>query len=71
VVERIARAADDPRELFPHPPQPCDPPVDLVDLRRHPHAQRLRGRAGAPRRAQVLTDLGERETDRLRLLDRA
>ena len=56
VVERVARAADDARELLAHPPQPGDPPVDLVDLRRHPHAQRLRGRRvrrAAPRYSPI------------------
>jgi hypothetical protein len=37
VVERVARAADDARELLPHPSKPGDSAVDLVDLRRHAH----------------------------------
>jgi hypothetical protein len=71
VVERAAGAADDPCQLLPHPPQRRDPIVDLVDLRGHPHAQRLRRCSRATCRAQVLGDLCQREADRLRLLDRA
>ena len=70
VVERVALAADDARQLLPHPPQPGDAGVDFVDLRRHSHAQRL-GRFPAVATLQVLADLGEREADRLCLLDRA
>jgi hypothetical protein len=54
-----------------HPAEPGDPPVDLVDLRRHPDAQSLRRRPRPPRRTQVLRDLREREADGLRVLDRA
>jgi len=43
VVERVARAPDDTRELVAHPPEARDPPVDLVDLRRHPDTQDLGG----------------------------
>ena len=67
VVQRLARAADDPRKLVAHPPQPGDAGVDLVDLRRGPGPQRRRGRP-APGDAQVLLDLGQGEADRLRLL---
>ncbi len=51
VVERGAGAADDACELVAHAPQRRDPRVDLVDLRRHPHPQRLRRRSssGVPR----------------------
>src|SRR6266542_857870 len=70
VVERVTGAADDARELFSHPPQTGDPRIDLVDLRRHPHAQLLRWRPRTARGAQVLRDLREREADLLRLLDR-
>ena len=70
VVQRLARAADDPRELVPHPAQPGDAGVDLVDLRRGPGPQRRRG-GSAPGDAQVLLDLGQGEADRLRLLDGA
>ena len=71
VVERVASAADDARELLAHPLQAGDAQVDLVDLRGHANAQRLGRLARALRRAQVLVDLREREADRLRLLDRA
>ena len=71
VVERGAGAADDARELIAHTPQRRDPRVDLVDLRRHSHPQRLRRRSRAACRAQILGDLRQREADGLRLLDRA
>src|SRR5207244_8490381 len=68
--QRLARAADDPRELIPHPAQAGDAGVDLVDLRRRPGPQRRRGGTAAGD-AQVLLDLGQGEADRLRLLDGA
>jgi hypothetical protein len=71
VIERAAGAADDPCQFIPHAPQRRDPRVDLVDLCRHPHAQRLRRRSRAACRTQVLGDLCQCEADRLRLLDRA
>src|ERR1700730_3101737 len=43
-VERVAGTADNPRELLAHAPQPRNAGIDLVDLRRHPHPQRLRRR---------------------------
>jgi hypothetical protein len=70
MVERLARTADDARQLLSHPPQTGDARIDLVDLRRHPHPQRLRRGSRPPRRTQVLGDLRQREADRLRLLDR-
>jgi len=70
VVQRLARAADDPGELVAHPPQPRDAGVDLVDLGRGPGPQG-RGGGAAPGDAQVLLDLGQGEADRLRLLDGA
>ena len=68
VVERGARAADDLREALADAPQARDLAVDLVDLRGEPDAERLVGR---PLDAQELLDLGEREAEPLRLLDRA
>jgi hypothetical protein len=59
VVQGVARTADDACELLPHPPQARDPGVDLVDLRRHPDAQRLGRAAGPPRCPEVLADLGQ------------
>jgi hypothetical protein len=71
VVERLARAPDDPGEFIAHPPQRRDAHVNLVDLHSHPRPHSLRGRhAPALHDAEVLLDLRKREPDRLRLLDR-
>src|SRR5262249_40114752 len=45
--------------------------VDLVDLGGQPHAHRLRSGPGMACDAQVLLDLGEGESEALRLLDRS
>jgi hypothetical protein len=71
VIERDAGAADAACQFIAHAPQRHDPPIDLVDLRRHPHPQRLRRLTRAACRAQVLRNLCQREADRLRRLDRA
>jgi hypothetical protein len=71
MIERAAGAADDPCQFIPHAPQRRDARVDVVDLCRHPHAQRLRRPSRAACRAQVVGDLRQGEADRLRLLDRA
>jgi hypothetical protein len=71
VIERVAGAAEDACELGAHPAQGCDAQVDLVDLRGHANAQRLRRRARSSPGPQDVGDLGEREADRLGLLDRA
>ena len=70
VVERIARTADDARELLPHASKPGDPAVDLVDLRRHAHPQGLRRSSRPPHRLEDVGDLAQREAERLSLLDR-
>ena len=70
VVERVARTADDARELLPHASKPGDPAVDLVDLRRHAHPQGLRRRSRSPHRLEDVRDLAQREAERLSLLDR-
>ena len=71
VIERGTAAADDTRELIAHAPQRRDASVDLVDLLCHPRPQRLRRRTGAASHTHVLRDLGQREPDRLRVLDLA
>ena len=67
------RAPGDPGEFLAHAPQPGDPRVDLVDLRRRPHPQSFGGQAppAAPHDSEVVLDLGQAEPGRLRLLDRA
>ena len=71
VIERGTAAADDTPELIAHAPQRRDASVDLVDLLCHPRPQRLRRRTGAASHTHVLRDLGQREPDRLRVLDLA
>jgi hypothetical protein len=69
VVQRLAGAAEHPRELLAHPAQARELLVDLVDLLCEPDADRLLGTA-APGEPRVLGDLVEREPEALRLLDR-
>src|SRR4051812_49949896 len=64
MVKRVARAANDPRQLLPHPPQARDPAVDLVELLRDARANRF-VRPAAARQPGVLGDLLEREPEPL------
>jgi hypothetical protein len=67
VVERVAGAAEHPRELVPDALQARELRVQLVDLLREPDPNRLLAAAAAGE-ARVLLDLGQREPEALRLL---
>ena len=69
MVERVAGAPDDARELLAHTPQAGDPLVDLVQLLARPASAppRVPGRHAVSRACSAISSSGEAEP--LRLLD--